>query len=255
LAGCITGKEITGVEARDGMVLGNLLPKDFAVRLTGKTITRLQRRGKAIIIELSSGGFLVVQLAMTGQLIYGGPMPESKVIFKLSNRKYLNYNDQRRFGRLSVFENLDQMKFLQSLGPEPLGGAFGLCWFAKALKKKAAPIKTLLMNQSFIAGIGNIYASEILFRAKINPKRPARALKPDEIKRLRRMTINVLKEAIRLRGSSVNTYRDAKGERGFFINRIKVYGRDNEKCVLCGSLIARIILSGRSTFFCRKCQA
>lgn len=250
----IVGQTIMGVYAKDRLVIAGGHIKKFVRGIESKEIVRVERRGKAVIIVLGGGGFLVIQLAMTGQLIYGAPLKESKVSFRLSGGKYLNYNDHRRLGRLTLIEDLKGMKFLSTLGPEPLSSDFNRCWLGERLKSKKAPIKSILMDQQFIAGIGNIYACEILFRSKINPLRAGRTLSDDEIGRLCRMTTDVLKEAIHRRGSSINTYRDADGKKGGFVDRIRVYGRDSEGCVCCGAPITRVVLSGRSTFFCKRCQ-
>ncbi len=252
---CLLGKTIKSVFVNDTMVVRQPDPKLFVKRLIGKTIVDIRRRGKAVIFELNNGDFLVVQLIMTGQLIYGKKLKTSRVIFELSDNKYLNYNDQRRFGRLSAVGDLNQIKFFQTLGIEPLSREFHYDWLYRELSKRKTPIKSLLMNQNFVAGIGNIYASEILFRCGINPKRPARTLKPKEIRLLHTTTVEVLNEAIRLRGSSVNTYRDVNGQKGRFLNRIRVYGKENEECAICKTPITRIVLSGRSTFFCKRCQS
>ncbi|HOW35421.1 MAG TPA: bifunctional DNA-formamidopyrimidine glycosylase/DNA-(apurinic or apyrimidinic site) lyase [Candidatus Omnitrophota bacterium] len=254
LAKKIIGQTITGVHIKDRMVIGSGNLKKFISGVGSREIIRVERRGKAVIIILSGNGFLVIQLAMTGQLITGKELAESKVSLKLSGGKYLNYNDRRRLGRLSFVEDLKGMKFLRTLGPEPLSNDFNRSWLGERLKSKKAPIKSILMNQQFVAGIGNIYASEILFRSKINPLKAGCTLSDNEIGRLCRMTADVLREAIRLRGSSVDTYRDTDGKKGGFVNRIKVYGRDKKKCVLCGTPIERVVLSGRSTFFCKRCQ-
>lgn len=250
----ILRQTITGAIVRDAMVLKNHRPKTFVESLNGRTIFAVERRGKAIILRLSDGAFLVIQLAMTGQLIYGEESKASRVSFQLSGGLYLNYNDTRRFGRLNVVSNLNDFKFIKSLGPEPLGEEFNCTWLSQELKKHKAPIKSLLMNQNFVAGIGNIYANEILFRSKIKPQKKAYRLNLQEIELLHRRTIEVLTEAINLRGSSVNTYRDLNGQKGNFINRIQVYGREDELCAVCQSPIQKIVIAGRSTFFCRRCQ-
>ena len=249
----IVGRSILDVEAFDRLVLGS--PKnEFIRRLKNKKVAAVSRRGKAIILTLEPKAFLVVQLAMTGQLIYGQKSSGSKVTLRLSNGKYLHYNDARRFGRLHVLKELGELKFLRTLGPEPLGKDFNVQWLTGRLRARKSPIKSLLMNQFFVAGIGNIYASEILFRAGINPTRPAKSLKEKEIKNLHQKTQEILKEAIRLRGSSIDTYRDIYGKKGNFLKRIQVYGRQDEVCHRCGNTIQAIVQSGRSTFFCCRCQ-
>jgi formamidopyrimidine-DNA glycosylase len=251
----IISERIVDVCVHDSMVIRWPPPEEFEKRLIDKKVKDIRRRGKAILFEFHGGGFLVVQLVMTGQLIYGQRLKESKVIFKLSNHRYLNYNDQRRFGRLNFVSNLNQLKFLKTLGPEPLSKEFHFHWFENQLRNRKTPIKSLLMNQTFIAGLGNIYANEILFRSRIHPARAADTLKRQEAKVLYRNIIEVLREAIRMRGSSVNTYRDLNGRKGSFISRLKVYGRECEECYLCKTPIERIVQSGRSTFFCKRCQS
>ncbi len=254
LAKRIIGLSVEDVVVHDTMVVRFPNPKDFSAGISGSRVVSLQRHGKAIVFSLSNSRFLVVQLGMTGQLIYGEKNPNAKIIFKLCNGHYLNYNDQRRFGRLNLIRDLQDLNFLKTLGVEPLSMDFNTDWLKKGLKKHKSPIKSLLLNQNFVAGIGNIYASEILFRAKINPKRQARRLKKEEIAKLHHETVCVLKEAIKARGSSVKNYRDGSGKKGHFINRIKVYGRDHEACGVCATPILRIVQSGRSTFYCPFCQ-
>ena len=250
----ITGERIISVDVKDAMGVRFPEPHQFVSRLVGKTIKEVQRRGKAIVISLSEGDFFVIQLVMTGQLIYGKKPIGQRIILRLSNQCYLNYNDQRRFGRLSVVKNLNELKFFRSLGPEPLSGAFRADWLNAELKKRKVPIKVLLLNQNFIAGIGNIYASEILFRAGINPRKPANRLNEKEIQTLRRTTIRVLKSAVKSRGTSFYSYRDLQGKRGNYVRRLAVYDREDKAWVRCGGTIERIVQAGRSTFFCRRCQ-
>lgn len=256
----ILGLKIEEVDIYDQRVLKDLIPRKFIQAVKGKKIKAVERRGKAIIVEFKEGGFLIVQPKMTGQLIYGEDLKktqnlkETKVIFKLSNGQYLNYNDQRLFGKLSVVKKLEDSKFIKSLGPEPLENAFTLDWLSANIKRFKSPIKTLLMNQAFIAGIGNIYASEILFKAGINPKKKAAHLKEEEIKFLYKATVEILKKAVSLRGTSFRDYRDADGKKGNYLNELKVYGRENEPCHICRRPLVRIAQSGRSTFHCEICQ-
>lgn len=254
LSKSLTGKTISHVRVYDTMIVSRQGPKEFIKRLLGKTVSEVSRRGKAIVISFRQGDHLIVQLAMTGQPNYGGELKTAKVVFKLSNGKYLNYNDTRRFGRLYVIKDFDESPFLKSLGPEPLSRDFNVNGLKERLQKRKTPIKSLLMNQNFIAGIGNIYASEILFRCGIHPQRPALSLKDNEITLLYKEIVGVLKEAIKFKGSSINTYRNTKGLKGKFHNRIQVYGKHLEKCPRCPFLIQRVFMAGRSTFFCSSCQ-
>ncbi len=254
LAKRIVGRSIVGVDVLDSLVIRNQKPRQFVRLLVGQRILGVTRRGKAIVVALSGGQFLIVQLVMTGQLIYEGRSLHTRLSFLLSNKEYLHYNDQRRFGRLYIVKKLENIAFFRKLGIEPLGGRLTMGWMTTEFKRKKTMIKPLLMNQNFIAGIGNIYASEILFRARIHPQKLSHRLAKKEINALCQATVGVLKEAIALRGSSVNTYRDASGQKGSFVSRIKVYDRKNELCVMCQTPIMRIVQAGRSTFFCPRCQ-
>jgi formamidopyrimidine-DNA glycosylase len=253
----LLGKVLVDTVVYDDRVIRGARAADFSAQLKGCAVKAIARRGKAIILTLSSGKYLVVQVMMTGQLIFSADsaaMPMTKITFRLSNGVYLHYNDQRLFGRLQIVDDLMAIPYLQTIGPEPLSEDFQISWLAGKLKKRSMPIKTLLLNPQFVAGIGNIYASEILFVSKIHPRRRAGKIKAEEIKRLHRATIDVLKEAIRRRGTSMRNYRDGNGQEGGFMKRIKVYGRENEQCYHCHGPIYKIVLSGRSTFFCKKCQ-
>jgi formamidopyrimidine-DNA glycosylase len=196
---------------------------------------------------------------MTGQLVYSRiqpdvPLKETKLVFELSNGSYLNYNDQRLFGRLTLFRRLEDVKHFAILGPEPFDTTFNPQFIKDSLKRRNMAIKTVLMDHTFVAGIGNIYASEILFRSGISPKRSARRLKIDEIERMHKMTLQVLEEAITHRGSSMRNYRDGYGEKGTFNKLIKVYAREGESCERCKGPILKIVQGGRSTFYCKNCQ-
>lgn len=274
----IVGQKIVQVLVYDRRVIRNSSSRGFIRNLTGKIVHGISRRGKALIVQFTDPGFLVVQPMMTGQLIYGvgiskkkfrhrlsgtpaavarkktSGLGPTKVTFRLSNHGYLNYNDQRLFGRLQFCRTLEEIKFFQDLGVEPFSPRLNVEWLAHELIRRATPIKNLLMNQKFIAGIGNIYASEILFVAGIHPQRAANTLNKEEIDSLLRKMEEVLNEAIRCRGTSMNTYRDADGQKGNYINRIKVYGREDQACLRCQTPIERFVQGGRSTFFCRHCQ-
>ena len=256
----VKGKSILAVEVRDRRVIFGELD-DFLKKCRGKEIFDIARRGKAVVISLKGGGYLIVQLGMTGQLVCSSAAgcashtdKSTKIIFQLSNDLALLYNDQRLFGRVYVADHLEDVAFFKTIGPEPLGVDFNVAWLIEQLKKRKSPIKSLLLNQQFVAGIGNIYASEILFDAQIKPQRLAYRLRLTEIESLYRSTIRILQKAIRYRGTSMRNYRDGLGRQGQFKNRIKVYGREAEHCLVCRTPIERIVQSGRSTFYCRKCQ-
>ena len=252
----ILDQKIEDITVYDARVIRQPV-KEFTRALKGRRFKKVSRRGKALILELDNGRYFVIQLMMTGQLINSARPRQDKVTkvsLRLSNGRYLHYNDQRLFGRLQVVDTLEQIPYFNKLGPEPLTNGFSPSWLAKKLKEKKVPIKALLMDHTFVAGIGNIYASEILFQSRINPKRPAHRLKKEDINKLHAATRKILTEAIRWRGTSMNTYRDANGEKGGFIRRIKVYGRENEDCSRCKTPLSKILQRGRSTFFCPRCQ-
>jgi formamidopyrimidine-DNA glycosylase len=252
----ILDQKIEDITVYDARVIRQPV-KEFTRALKGRRFKKVSRRGKALILELDNGRYFVVQLMMTGQLIDSARPRQDKVTkvsLRFSNGRYLHYNDQRLFGRLQVVDTLEQIPYFNKLGPEPLTNGFSPSWLAKKLKEKKVPIKALLMDHTFVAGIGNIYASEILFQSRINPKRPAHRLKKDEVSKLHAAARKVLTEAIRWRGTSMNNYRDANGEKGGFIRRIKVYGRENEDCSRCKTPLSKILQRGRSTFFCPRCQ-
>lgn len=255
----MVNKTVKDVFVYDDRVL-KVDPALFIRRMKGTTVTSVERRGKGLIFTLDSGSFLFVQVKMTGYFVYGHNLrenngsKETKVIFHLSNGQFLNYNDQRLFGWLFLVDRLDDIPYLMTIGPEPLGTEFKVDWFYRELKKRSSPIKPLLMNQQFIAGIGNIYASEILFSAKVHPEKTASTLTKVQVERLHRSTIEILEDSIKFRGTSMRNYRDSAGEKGQFMDRIKVYGKEHEGCPACQRPIKRIVQAQRSTFFCGHCQ-
>lgn len=252
----ILNQKIADITVYDNRVIRQPA-QEFTRALKGRRFTRIARRGKALILELDNGRYFVVQLMMTGQLIDAARPRQDKltrISLHLSGGRYLYYNDQRLFGRLQVVGDLQTIPYFRKLGPEPLTNGFSVPWLTERLKERKVPIKALLMDHTFVAGIGNIYASEILFRSRINPQRPAHRLNKEEIALLHTATRKILAEAIRWRGTSMNNYRDANGEKGGFISRIKVYGRESENCSRCKTTLAKILQRGRSTFYCPECQ-
>lgn len=237
-------------------------PAALERELPGKTIARVRRYGKFLIFDLqsetseSSGGSLLVHLGMTGQLVTvprEAPIAlHTHAFFTLDDGRELRYTDIRRFGRIGILSNGDHAQVLGELGLDPLEASAEE--FAARFGGRRAMVKALLLNQSVLRGMGNIYTDESLWRAKINPKRLAANLKSKEMIALYRAVQHVLNEAIRLRGSSVSDYVDADGERGEFQLRHRVYQREGEKCFRCKTPIRRIIVAGRSSYFCPRCQ-
>lgn len=248
----IVGKKIVEVCVHNPAVIKEPSVEQFKKILTNVAITNILRKAKVLIIELSNKKFLVIHLKMSGQLVYPGDTKKSRVSFKLSDGKYLDFNDQRLFGELRVLDDWHNLKFIQGLGPEPF--EVSLDKFKEMLDSKKTKIKPLLMDQTFISGIGNIYAAECLFRAKINPQRAANSLNDKEKSLLFSETKDCLTEAIKCGGSSVDDYVRVSGQKGEYIKYHKVYGRDGKPCLICNSIIERITLGSRGTCFCPKCQ-
>ena len=248
----IIGKKITEVCVRHPAVVRQPSVDRFKKGIEGAVIKNILRRAKMLILELSNGKSLVVHLKMTGQLVYPGGGEKSRVSFHLSDGKNLDFNDQRLFGELRLLDDWRSLKFIQNLGPEPFD--ISVEQFKEMLSKKKTKIKPLLMDQSFISGIGNLYAAEILFRARIHPTRPANSLSDKEKELLFQEIKATLKEAIQSGGSSIDDYVRLSGEQGGYVKYHKVYGRQGKPCLVCKALIKRVALAGRGTFFCPKCQ-
>ncbi len=252
----LRGRKIIGIKIPDGRVIKHPSPKIFKKRLTGDSFLNVKRRAKFLLLPLRSGSLLLVHLGMAAWLRYfkGRPSKYCRVLFKLDNGRYLEFGDKRIFGKLRLLSRPEDHPGLGLLGPEPLSKDFSLVWFKKALSKRKTKIKALLLNQNFIAGIGNIYAQEALFRAGIHPERRANQLRGGEIKKLHLAIRRVLKEGISHRGTSVDSYVDGFGRKGSFQFRLRVYGRENEACLRCRTPIKKKTIGQRGTYFCPGCQ-
>jgi len=225
----IKGKTLKKVEVRLPKIVKCSL-KEFKKAVEGSEIKSIVRRGKLFIIGLSKGYFLIIHLKMSGQLIYNGDIGKhTHLVYYFSDGTHLAHNDLRQFGyvKLTNKKGLVELFKKEKLGPEPLAKEFTLQLFRGLLsKKKQSRIKTLLMDQSFVVGVGNIYASEILFRARVLPTRKVETLKAAEIAKIYQALKDILKLAIRLKGSSANDYLDARGEKGKFLSVAKVYQKE-----------------------------
>ncbi len=248
----IKGKKIIKVCVHNPKVIREPALSAFKKSLENVTIKCILRRAKLLIFELSNGLFLTVHLKMTGQLVYPGGAKNSRVAFHLAGGGILDFNDRRLFGELRVVGDWKKLKFVQALGPEP----FDLTYadFRDMLSKKKTKIKPLLMDQGFISGIGNLYAAEILFGAKINPERPAQGLTEAEKTRLHKEIQDVLTKAIKRGGSSVDDYVRLSRKRGDYARFHQVYGREGKPCFVCKTIIQRITQGGRGTYLCPNCQ-
>ena len=205
-----------------------------------------------MILGLSSGKFLIVHLRIAGWLLYGQEDKKSRVSFEFSDKTFLNYMDQRVLGELRLFDDYKEFPFIKRLGPEPF--EIKSEHFKELIKSRKTNIKSLLMNQEIISGIGNIYAQEALFTSRINPQRAASSLKDDEIKSLHRNIVLVLKKAIKNKGSSIDLYRDIQGNKGGMELCLKIYDKKGEPCCVCRTKILKINIAGRGTCYCPQCQ-
>lgn len=266
----IRGKTISNAEVLWKGVL-NVSAKKFIALVKNAKISDISRRAKILIITLSTDHSLVVHLKMTGQLIYASKIPSggvkeilsdpaykyARLIFFFADSGMLVFNDLRKFGYIKIVPQNEVENYInnEKFGPEPLEKEFTVEKFKEILKKNPRrKIKQLLMDPAAVAGIGNIYADEICFYAKVMPTRSAASLTAGEIKLIFDGIKKILTRAIELRGSSVENYVDASGRKGDYVKELKVYDREGEKCFLCPGKIQRIKLGGRSAHFCPKCQ-
>ncbi|NOD78351.1 MULTISPECIES: bifunctional DNA-formamidopyrimidine glycosylase/DNA-(apurinic or apyrimidinic site) lyase [unclassified Ruegeria] len=245
-------------------------PDRMAERLTGQRVERLRRRSKYILADLSSGETLLIHLGMSGRMTVSGdplgqfvhthPMPEKHdhVVFHMANGARITFNDPRRFGAMDLLPTAkaDDHKLLSVLGPEPLGNDFHEHHLIEAFKGRNTPVKSALLDQGIVAGLGNIYVCEALYRGKVSPRRKAGQISASRVAALVPIIRKVLQDAIEAGGSSLRDFRQADGELGYFQHSFDVYGREGEPCRTegCGAKIKRITQSGRSSFYCAQCQ-
>lgn len=252
----IVGQTIMTVEVRESRLRRPLAP-DFATALTGRTLQQIMRRGKYLYFLLDDGRVWLVHLGMTGQLMAetstASLLPHDHVLIALSNGQRLRYNDPRRFGLMAVGSE-SEITALTKLGVEPLSSAFTSRYLWTKTRATQRTIKDLLMDQRVVAGIGNIYASELLFRAEVRPHRVVATLNQHATAQVVKATKAVLREAIRHRGSSISDYLDGEGKPGSFQARFRVYDREGKPCRVCATPIRRETHGGRSAFFCPTCQ-
>ncbi len=233
----------------------------FRRRLEGRRIESLDRRGKYLLLRLDRGLVLQVQLRMTGRFALGTEPPDPAefrhvvAAFELDDGRTLWYDDVRRLGGFRLLTSGEwEEEEARKMGPEPLADSFTAERLAAALDGSRAPVKNALLDQRRLAGVGNIYASEALHRARIDPRRRAGWLEEDEIRRLHRALRAVLREALESAGTTFSTYRALNGRSGEFQELLRVYGKEDEPCPRCGEPIRRVVQAGRSTFFCGGCQ-
>ena len=256
----LVGRTIVRCELHFPSIVRHPEPEAFVDSIVGLRIEALRRRGKYILAGLEGGALLVVHLGMSGQLRLVDPetpvAPHTHATFDLDDGRQLRYRDPRRFGRL-LFGTEDALiasRAMPRLGPEPIDTDFGADDLYVRLRRRRAPLKAVLLDQTTIAGVGNIYADESLHRARLRPDRRAASLSRVSVRRLHEALRQALEIAIFNRGSSVDTYRDAWGEIGGQQEQLLVYGRAGEPCFTCGRPLSLVRIAGRSSVFCRRCQ-
>lgn len=253
----LAGRTVQGAEVHWPGTIAEPEASLFPELIRGRRFRRFGRRGKYMLLGLDSDETLIVHLRMTGELrVHPAGAPADKhthVILQLDGGEALHYRDTRKFGRMWLVA--DAGAVVGKLGPEPFGTQFTPQALAEALARRTANIKSLLLNQSIVAGVGNIYADEALFRAGIHPERPGGELTPEETARLQQAVRDVLQAGIDARGSSFTSYAPPTGEKGAFQEQHQVFRRTGEPCPHCGAPIRRIVLAQRSTHFCPHCQA
>lgn len=253
-------------------------PENMAARLTGAKVVALRRRSKYLLADLDTGETLIIHLGMSGRMTvsretrgsgvadplgqfhrdHPATAKHDHVVFHMDNGARVTFNDARRFGAMDLVKtgHLDDHWLIKPIGPEPLGNAFNEDYLATALAQRNTPIKSALLDQRIVAGLGNIYVCEVLFRAGVNPRRKARDLSRKRVGALVPIIRDVLTEAINAGGSSLKNYRQADGELGYFQHGFRAYDREGHPCQAegCTGTITRIVQSGRSTFYCPRCQ-
>jgi formamidopyrimidine-DNA glycosylase len=262
LAARLVGRRVTRARLNRAD-LRTPLPPGLAAQLEGRRIERIGRRAKYLLFHLEGGGVMLAHLGMSGRLVIGGENavsgPHDHVVIGFDDGAVLRFNDARRFGLLDYVgaeSELEEHPRLKHLGPEPLGNGFSGPVLAGLLAGKATPIKAALLDQTVVAGLGNIYVSESLYWAGLSPRRLARTVQGDRAQKLADAIRSVLEKAIAAGGSSLRDYVQASGELGYFQHHWAVYGKEGEPCpdCDCGRSIRRIVQSGRSTFYCAKRQ-
>lgn len=256
----LEGQRIDRIDVLYGGIIKNIAAEDFCRQAADRIIENIGRRGKYLLFNLSGGYTLVIHLRMTGQLIAAaGNEPLSKhthLIFYLSGGAQLRFVDIRKFGLVFLVPTgeWDKAGGLCDLGPEPLEEEFAPAVFQELIKKKKGRLKAFLLDQRNIAGIGNIYADEIMFAAGLHPERRVETLKPDEIDKLYAAIKAKLEEGVESRGTSIRDYVDGRGEKGGFQEKLQVYDRGGQICVRCGTSLVKSVIAGRGSVFCPHCQ-
>jgi formamidopyrimidine-DNA glycosylase len=253
----LIGRTIIGVQMDWLRSIAAPSPSEFAERLVGRRVESIGRRGKYVVIHLDVG-YLMIHLKMSGRLrVVPGAQPADKhvhVTFTLDNGMELRFHDVRKFGRVYLVDDMTEVT--SHLGPEPLSDDFTLSLFRRLLERRTGRLKSLLLNQEFLAGLGNIYADEALFAAHLHPLRKADTLTPNEQESLYHAIRTVLRRAVASRGTTLTDggYTDAEGQSGAYQDQVVVYGQAGKPCPQCETPIERLIIGGRSSHYCPRCQ-
>jgi len=249
----VVGKTIKKVIFKDPRLLKGIAPLSFAQTVEGQEIVEVRRRGKVIILKIKSGRFIIIHLRISGWLLLGEEEGRhSRVIFKLNDGRLFNFCDGRVLGELRLVDDWHELNVVKTMGPEPL--EISKEEFIKLFAGKKGKIKPLLMDQHLIAGIGNIYAQEAVFYAGINPEKEAGKLSPKKLEELYESVKKVLKDGIKHKGTSADSYFRLDGSKGTHVQYLAVYQRDGQPCLKCKRPLKRIISGGRGTTYCEYCQ-
>ena len=250
----LIGHQITCITPIWEKVLSNFIPSDLFIKGRTTLIRDVTRRAKFIIIHFPSS-ILAIHLRMTGKLFFpvANQIPKhTTAVIKLDSRKKLIFHDTRKFGRIYLYNDLTTIN--ERHGPEPLGKNFSVGWLYRALQQRKRNIKALLLDQSFLAGLGNIYVDESLWAAGIHPGSISNALPAARIKRLHEAVQTILKAAITAKGTTIIDFSYGNNKKGTFKSELKVFSKDNQSCLRCKSLIIKIFVAQRGTHYCKKCQ-
>jgi formamidopyrimidine-DNA glycosylase len=256
----LVGRRFDRVEIADPRLVRPFEPQAVAAELEGERVSGVERRGKYLVVRFESGRALLIHLRMTGSLRHAtrGAMHDDRhrrAVVNLDDGSDVAYRDVRRFGTWLLLEPGELEPYLgQRVGVEPLGRGFNVRWLAQRLHGRRAPLKAALLDQRTVAGLGNIYVDEALWRAGIHPLRSADSLEPDELARLTRAVKEALRAGVRRQGASLRDYSTPDGGRGSMQDRFHVYGRTGEPCHRCGTPIDKIRAGGRGTWYCPQCQ-
>lgn len=252
----LIGRRIVGVRVLWERAVSGEEPRAFAARLAGRAVTEIGRRGKYLLLMLDNDDVLVIHRRMSGNLVFADPEEEPyvRVAFALDDGRHLVYTDPRKFGRLVVVSRAELPALFRALGPEPLDATFTPAVLGERLAGHARPLKALLLDQSIVAGLGNIYADEALFRARIHPLRTGASLAPAEVEALHAGIRGALEMGIAHGGTTFGRHRDVYNEAGRNLEHVEVYQHTGEPCPRCGTPIARITVAQRGTHFCPRCQ-